>query len=162
MFRKFIAALVLVFFVMESTTFAATINGVKATDYLDNHELKAGDVISVTGIGLPPKNFDPNDSFAKTFARQVARMNALRELVETLESAVNRLDIRSTAVIENVVVKHDEIVSRISQDSKTFELLEKNTGQVGAARFLDYGNDISCEVDMEIILPSNWKEYFKK
>ena len=70
MIRKFIAAFALIFFVTTSTAFAA-------------EEPK---IIQATGYGQPPSNWDAQDSFSKTFARQVARMDALRLLAEEISS----------------------------------------------------------------------------
>ena len=143
MIRKFIAAFMIIFF-SATTAFAAEIDG---------------NVIRVTGTGYPPSNWNQQDSFAKTFARQAARMDALRGLVATLEYKVNQLDIRSTFVMKDFELTEDKLVIRISQDSQAFKLLEKNTRQVGNASFSEDG---ACTVTMEIILPANWKDYFKK
>lgn len=71
MIRKFIAAFVIIFFAATTTAFAAD-------------ESKPGEVIQVKGVGQAPTNWNQRDSFAKTFARQAARMDALRNLVEKI------------------------------------------------------------------------------
>ena len=135
MIRKFIAAFMIIFF--AATTALAAEN-----------ELKAGDVIQVTGIGIQPENFNPNDSFAKTFARQVARMDALRQLAE---------------VINGINVEWDDekdyIKTWLPHDSKGFKLLERNARAVGDVKFYfsDKGR-LVCEVTMELIVPDDWKE----
>ena len=75
MIRKFIAAFVLILFVSSATAFANT--------WTESSDYEKG-IIRVTGIGFGPHNWDKQDSFYKTFARQVARMDALRCLVENL------------------------------------------------------------------------------
>ena len=157
MIRKFIAAFLIIFFAASTTAFAATINGTNEFDYKD--ELKAGDVIRTTGNGIFPQHWEPNNIFNKTFARQVARIDAIRQLAETLEEKLNNFDLRHETKIENDNVVSDRIETKIHQDSKVFELLEKNARQVGDAKFFEDG---VCEVTMELILPANWKEFFKK
>ena len=159
MFRKFVAAFVTILFAasLHTTAFAATINGTYYLDYKD--ELKAGDVIRTTGNGFFPEHWEQNKIFYKTFARQVARIDALRKIVETLEIKLNKFDLRFKTTVENHNVVTDRIETKIHQKSKAFELLEKNARQVGDVKFLE---DNIYEVTMELILPANWKEYFKK
>ena len=159
MIRKFIAVFMLIFFAatIHTTVFAATINGTDGYNYKD--ELKAGDVIRTTGNGFFPEHWEQNNIFYKTFARQVARIDALRDIVGTLEIKLNNFDLRSETKIENYNVLSNRIEIKIHQDSKIFELLEKNARQVGDVKFLESG---MYEVTMELILPANWKEYLKK
>ena len=116
MIRKFIAAFLIIFFAASTTAFAAD-------------ETK---IIRVMGNGQAPSNWDQRDSFAKTFARQTARMDALRTLAEVL----------------------DDGKSKLSQDSEVFKLLGKNARQVGYAKFYA---DATCEVIMEVVVPASWK-----
>ena len=128
MIRKFIAAFVIIFFAASTTVFAAD-------------EPK---VIQMTGDGQAPSNWDQRDSFAKTFARQAARMDALVKLAE---------------YIGGIYVHSDDskITTRISHDNKTFELLTKHARQVGDAKF-SFGDDgiLYCEVTMEVVVPADW------
>ena len=125
MIRKFIVVCVLILFV-SSSAFAA-------------NEPK---VWRVTGMGVPPSNWDQHDSFAKTFARQAARMDALRQLAEIVNGVhIERDD------------EKDYFKTWVLHDSKVFKLLEKNARQVGKARF----EDGVCYVDMEVVVPADWK-----
>ena len=131
MIRKFIAVFMIIFFSV-TTAFAA----------------EEPTVYSATGIGNAPSNWDQRDSFAKTFARQAARMDALRQLAE---------------VINGINVEWDDekdyIKSWLPHDSKGFKLLERNAHQVGDVKFYfsDKGR-LVCEVTMELIVPDDWKE----
>ena len=144
MIRKFIAAFVIIFFVSSATAFANT--------WTESSDYEKG-IIRVTGIGAGPHNWDKHDSFYKTFARQVARMDALRLLVENLIDS--RAD--ATTTIEDLRITDLKIITEVNPDDKVFKLLETNARQVGKARF----EDGVCEVDMELILPSDWKEKIK-
>lgn len=130
MIRKFFAAFALIFFVMSSTAFAAEIDG---------------NVIRVTGYGTGPHNWDKHDSFYKTFARQVARMDALAKFAE---------NIGGWDIEENLSGSKVTII--VNPDDKVFKLIETNARQVGKARFLEDG---TCEVDMELTMPADWKNW---
>ena len=138
MIRKFIAAFALIFF-MTTTAFAA-------------EEPK---IIQATGSGQPPSNWDARDSFSKTFARQVARMDALRNLVEQIAG----INVHSKEKIsEDGEITFESIRTKTIHDSKVFKLLEKNARQVGAARFhFDEDGNLTCEVTMEVTIPADWK-----
>ncbi len=131
MIRKFIAAFVIIFFAASTTAFAAD-------------ETK---IIRVMGNGQAPSNWDQRDSFAKTFARQAARMDALLLLAED----VGVIHIQSTPSLNYVKTE-------LIHDSKIFKLPEKNARQVGEAKF-SFGNDgtLYCEVTMELVVPADWK-----
>lgn len=138
MIRKFIAAFMIIFF-SATTVFAAD----------------KPIVLTETGIGKAPSNWNQRDSFAKTFARQAARMDALRKLAEGL-SGVN-VYAESTWNDEKKVLERDYIKLELPHDGKAFKLLEKNARQIGAAKF--YFNDkekLTCEVTMELIIPTDW------
>ena len=143
MIRKFIAACVLILFVSSATAFA---NAWESSDYEKG-------IIRVTGEGVGPHNWDKQDSFYKTFARQVARMEALRQLVEILIAP--KAD--ATTTIEDLMITDLKIIMELNPDDKVFKIIETNARQVGKARF----EDGVCEVDMELILPSDWKEKIK-
>ena len=143
MIRKFIAACVLILFVSSATAFA---NAWESSDYEKG-------IIRVTGVGFGPHNWDKQDSFYKTFARQVARMDALRRLVENLID----FSVDKSTTVGDLDLGIDLIRTAINPDDKVFKLLETNARQVGKARF----EDGVCEVDMELILPSDWKEKIK-
>ncbi|MBQ4402812.1 MAG: hypothetical protein II857_00180 [Selenomonadaceae bacterium] len=138
MIRKFIAAFVIIFFAASTTAFAAA-------------ETKSGEVVHrVTGIGQAPTNWDQRDSFAKTFARQAARINALLNLVEAIDGII--LETKTVGGIEI-------ITTQIPQNSKAFKLLEKNARQVGDTKFYFYDDgSSSCEVTMEVAVPADWKK----
>ena len=134
MIRKFIAAFMIIFF-SATTAFAAD----------------KPIVLTETGIGSAPSNWNQRDSFAKTFTRQAARMDALRKLAEG---------------VNGVTVEWEEdkdwISARIPHDSKGFKLLEKNARQIGDVKFyFDNEGKLICEVTMELIIPADYfNEYF--
>ena len=147
MIRKLVAAFVMILFAasLHSMAFAAAtgyfpVDGDGSTTYTDGN-FKAGDILRVEGCGFGLENWDKNDSFYKTFARQAARMEALHQLVE---------------MIDGLKFEYDESgyisTTRISQDSKTFKLLEKNA-RVIDVKFLDGGG---CAVTMEVVFPTDW------
>ncbi len=139
MIRKFIAAFVIIFFAASTTVFAAD-------------EPK---VIQMTGVGQAPSNWDQRDSFAKTFARQAARMDALRQLAEYIGVSYIQSELN---VDPDENVTKDYVKSELIHDSKVFKLLEKNARQVGDAKF-SFGDDGNsyCEVIMELVVPAGWK-----
>ena len=141
MIRKFIVACVLILFVSSATAFA---NTWESSDYEKG-------IIRVTGVGAGPHNCDKQDSFYKTFARQVARMDALRCLVENLIA----FSVDKSTTVGDLGI--DLIRTAINPDDNVFKFLETNARQVGKARF----EDGVCEVDMELILPTDWKVKIK-
>ncbi|MBQ3444674.1 MAG: hypothetical protein IJG33_15690 [Selenomonadaceae bacterium] len=137
MIRKFIAACVLILFASSATALAA-----------DEPR-----IIQVTGVGGGPAKWDQHDSFYKTFARQAARMDALRQLAESIGSI--RVQSKTT-VDPDGKLKEDivKVKTELIHNSKVFKLLKKNARQVGKARF----EDGVCYVDMEIVVPADWRE----
>ena len=144
MIRKFIVACVLILFGSSATAFADTWEG--SSDYEKG-------IIRVTGTGVGPHNWDKQDSFYKTFARQVARMDSLAKLAELFDGFYI-----SNIKTEGYRLLEDRLESKVDLTNKTFKLLETNAQQVGKARFFEDG---VCEVDMELILPADWKEKIK-
>lgn len=155
MIRKLVAAFVTILFAasLHSTALALfvdeliPVDGDTSRDY-SKTGFKAGDIIRVTGEGYPPSNWDQRDNFAKTFARQAARMDALRTLAE----AIDGVTVTSEAPVAELDL-NDRFTTRISQDSKLFKLLEKNA-RVVDVKFLDGGG---CAVTMELVFPTDWK-----
>lgn len=149
MIRKFIAAFALMFFVISSTAFAAedetkiiTFDGVTVEypkDFYYGLPATKDGVIFAHGVATGPMNWDKQDSFYKTFARQAARLDSLRSLAEE---------------IGGVIVKRDQtnannLSMQVSHDSKAFKLLKENARQVGEATFYSGG---VCELFMAIRL----------
>ena len=141
MFRKFLAAVVLIFFV-------ASINCPTVSAF------KPGEVYRATGTGLPPKNVDSNESFAKTYARQAARMDALHILAENMGGV--RVD--STTDMREGYRIRDYIKTSIIHTSKLFKLITNHARQIGEAKFTPIDDELRCEVTMEIVVPADWKE----
>ena len=145
MIHKLVAAFVTILFAASIHATAFADNGFIPVDgdtkRLDDGHFKAGDIIRVTGCCAQPENFAPKDSYAKTFARQAARLDALRFLVEWIDG------------VDPKEESPGKIISRISHDSKAFNLLEKNA-RVIDVKFWDGGG---CEVSMELIFPADWK-----
>jgi hypothetical protein len=132
----------MIFFVISSTAFAE-----------DKPK-----VIRVTGTGCPPSNWNQQDNFAKTYARQAARIDALRCLAEIF-SDVKHFIIKSHSVVEDGIVMEDVIKTELKHDSKVFKVIKKNARQIGETKF-SFGDDgkLYCELEMEIILPADWKK----
>ena len=148
MIRKLVAAFVTILFVasIHATAFAEFIPVDGDTNRkLSETGFKAGDIIRVTGYGQAPSNWDQRDSFAKTFARQAARMYALRSFVsyDDYDESGDKVTYDESG---------DKVTYRISQDSKIFKLLEKNA-RVVDVKFLDNGK---CQVTMELTIPADW------
>lgn len=140
MFRKFIAAFVTILFAASIHTTAL------ATDEPELN-LKSVEVIKATGYGTAPSNWDQRDSFAKTFARQAARIDALRNIAEMLSGVTLEEDNQNSHII----------TTRISHDSKVFKLLEKHARVIDLKfRFNDEGK-LTCDVVMELVVPADWK-----
>ena len=148
MIRKFIAAFVLMF-IVSSSAFAA--DEAKVIQVTAADEPK---VIQVTGYGIPPSNWDARDSFVKTFARQAARMDALRNLAE----AIGTIHVQTKTTFDpDGNLEKDIVKTELIHDSKVFKLLTKNARQVGDAKF-SFGDDgsLMCEVTMEVVVPADW------
>lgn len=135
MMRKFIAALMLMF-LMSTTAFA----------------VKPGEVFQATGeVYITKENSYGSNIFNKTYARQIARMDALCKLAEQ----VGKFYISST---DDRILDVDIIRYELNPDNKTFKLLENHARQVGAAKFTHDDDGFKCEVTMELIVPADWKE----
>ena len=152
MIRKLVAAFVMILFAasLHSTAFAEFIPVDGDTKRLDDGNFKAGDIIRETGYGQAPSNWDQRDSFSKTFARQAARIDALRNFVQLI--AIINFFNSTMRVNADDKMDSDYLKITLSQDSKTFKLIEKNARVVGV-KFLDDG---VCEVTMEIVFPTDW------
>ena len=77
MLKKFFAALAVMIFICSATpptTFAK------------------GSVITVTGMSLGPKNAIVGSNFYKSFARQAAKIDALEQLVESIQCTLTSAD----------------------------------------------------------------------
>ena len=141
MIRKLVAAFVTILFAasLHSTAFAD--NGFIPVDgdtkRLDDGHFKAGDIIRVTGIAQA----SPSDYFCKNHARQAARLDALRQLIESIDGLTPKEE------------PPGKIISRISHDSKAFKLLEKHARVVDVKFF----HDGACEVTMKLVFPTDWK-----
>ena len=145
MIRKIIAVCMIIFFTaaIPATVFAESesipIDGDETNDYL-----KASDIIRATGHGMPPSNLDKRDSFAKTFAREAARLDALRQF----------LDSRISSDSSGIWKGEPKIITwKTLHDNKIFKLIKNHARQVGNAKFSDDG---LCEVIMEVVVPADW------
>lgn len=127
MIRKFFAAFALIFFVMSSTAFAA-----------DGIDWERG-VIRVTGIGAPPENFDPKDSSARTFARQAARMDALRNLYEMIAGSW----VTATSTVRDFEIENNNVLSRMMQANLNNDFGIKQINIV-------FHEDGDCQVTLEL------------
>lgn len=113
-------------------------------------EIKPGSVIRVIGFGIGPTNLDKQDNFYKSYARQTARMDALRNLSETISG----IEINSNF---SMSLDTYELKSRVIHDQKSFKLIKESARQVGEAKF---SSDGICEVIMEVILPNDLQEIY--
>ena len=114
-------------------------------------KIKPGSVIRVTGSGIGPTNLDKQDSFYKTYARQAARMDALRNLSETITG----IEISSESTFSDQVLGEWKLKTKVVHDQKSFKLIKESARQVGETKFYDNG---VCEVTVELIIPADWKE----
>ena len=133
--RKFIGAFVLsICLVMSSSAigFAASYGGV------DEALLSKG-IIRATGWGLGPKDTDIKSSFYKTYARQAAKLDALRQLAEICYGVTVNIENPSNGSSKNEVVK-----TRVPHEN--ILLIAEKARQVGEAKFFQAG---TCEVAME-------------
>ena len=115
-----LTTLIMCLSILSMTAFAANNN--------DNN------YIEVKGFGYGPKNANIRSSFYKTYARQAARLDALRLILEI----INKPDITATTEVVEMEVKSDTIISRVSG-------IVVNAKQVGKAKFNEDG---SCAVTM--------------
>ena len=139
MIRKFVAAFALMFLV-TSTAFA--------NSWSDGTDWDKG-IVRVKGIGAGLHNGDKQGSFYRSQAREAARLDAIRNFVEEFNG--------TNAKPKNHYASsnHGRIKLSFSHRNRAFKLLKKSTLRVEHVRFYEDG---SCEVDLEIILPSDWKK----
>ena len=142
MIRKFIAAFALIFFMASTTAFAAdetkvvTFDGVTVEypkDFSDSTTMKDG-VLFAYGACFGPSNWDKQDSFYKTFARQAARITALRNLAEEIGGVY----VKSESKVVELNLVNSLVESTLFQNSEAFKLLEKNA-RVIDVNFLEGG-----------------------
>ncbi|MBR1398161.1 MAG: hypothetical protein IJ563_11615 [Selenomonadaceae bacterium] len=107
--------------ILSATAFAA-----------DNND---NNYIEVTGYGFGPKNANVRSSFYKTYARQAARLDALRRILEAMQDVHLPSE---TTVVDMMLSSNDAIVTRLSG-------VVVNAKQVGKAKFNEDG---SCAVTM--------------
>ena len=155
MFRKFIVAFVLSFFLMSSSALATeekrpsifvSFDGVTAEFKYGTlgypYIINENGVLFVHGVGQVPKNWNKTDSFSKTFARQAARIDALRNLAECIAGIhVGSFDDpkihdESFDDPKNGIYK---VRTLLEHDNKAFKLLEKDARQVGDVIFSEDG-----------------------
>ena len=111
--KKFLALMFAALLMMSATTSAKT--------------------IQATGYGMGPDGSDPKSSFYKTYARQAARLDAMRKLAEDISG----INVNSDPEDETVIISSSS--SRI--------LKTKKVRQVGEAKFDENGD---CEVTLEV------------
>lgn len=142
MFRKFIAVFALIFFVALMT--CPTVSA-----------FEPGEVHRVKGVVyITEKNSYGSIIFDKTYARQIARMDALRYLAERI--CLDHIDLKE--ITDPGGEKHEIITSWFEHDSKAFKLITSHARQVGEAKFTPIDGGFRCEVTMELVVPANWKE----
>ena len=95
--------------------------------------------IRVTGYGIGPQNVSMKSSFYKTHARQAARLDALRQISES----VNGIKVDGETNIKDMMVMNDTIRAQMIGNFK-------GAKQVGKAEFFDDGR---CALTMEYQLP---------
>ena len=93
----------------------------------------SAETIQATGFGVGPAGANPKSSFYKTYARQAARLQAMRKLAEDISG----INVNSDPEDETVI-----ITSSSSRILKT-----KKVRQVGEAKFDEDG---VCEVTLEM------------
>ena len=99
--------------------------------YLDYDIDAENKIISTIGYGWGPKGSTLKDSFSKTYARQAARLDALRSLAEEIQG----VDVEPSMSILDAKVHISSTVL-------------KKAWQVGDAEFIQDGDQIVCRVKM--------------
>lgn len=92
MLKKFFAILAAGFFIFSAapTTFAA----------------KDDNFLTATGYGFGPKGANPKGSFYKSFARQVAKLDAVRRIVELTSIMAEDTNLQEEVTVsESVTIK---------------------------------------------------------
>ena len=128
MLKKFFAALAVMIFIFSATpttTFAK------------------GSVVTAVGMSLGPKNAIVGSNFYKSFARQAAKIDALRQLIESL----NIIYVEGGRATEGMVF--DTVKTKITCDEK-FWAEHFSKIEVAEIKFVDNGE--ICEVTVKATL----------
>lgn len=101
-----------------------------------------GGYVEAKGWGMGPKNRNPKSSFYKLYARQAARLDALRKIYEMLVDVQIDRDTSVNSVMSDIVIEK-MIIKEIA------------TKQVEKPNFyMDSNNQLICE---EVLRVSIWK-----
>ena len=125
MFKKFFAALAVMIFIFSATP---------TKTFAGEH---TGEVIEVAGIGMKPIGAKSNGSFYRSFARQVAKLDAMRNLAEQVQPV-------KIKVQEGLTVS-DKITTDLSLNEKFWNEYFSKVEVVG----VKFKSDGSCEVTMQ-------------
>ena len=106
---------------------------------------KEKDILFAIGEAMGPRNWNKRDNFYKTFARQAARIAALRNLAE----AMSGLKVEHFSNFKEGI---DKLRTTLIHNSKVFKLLEENARQVGNATFDEEG---VCTIFMAVRISSH-------
>jgi len=107
------------------------------TEQLEKGSLNWGTgEVSASGIGVPPDRYLNNPARARIMATRAAKVDALRNLLETLEG----VRVQSQTLVKDMAVESDLIRT-------TMKGTVRNASQVGQPRYM---NDGSVEVVMAI------------
>ena len=129
MFKKFFAALAVMFFIFSATS----------------TKTFAGEVIKVTGAGIGPIGAKSGGSFYRSFARQVAKLDAMRNLVEMIGGVtVSSLEKRDPTG----KIISDTTTAETTCNEKFWNKYFSKVEVVG----VKFKSDGSCEVTMQGIL----------
>lgn len=127
MIRKFIAAFVIIFFAATTVAFANT-----SIDW-------GRGVIRATGMGVGPLAWDKKDSFYRTYARQVAQLDALRNIAESFQG----IHITPYSTVKDLALENDAVKTALTADVNPLRPMKISN---------KFFSDGTCEVVMEVKL----------
>lgn len=127
MIRKFIAAFALIFFMASTTAFAnASIDWERG-------------IIRATGMGIGPVAWDKKDSFYRTYARQAAQLDALRNIAELFQG----FHVTPTSTVRDLALENDVLETALTADVNPLRPMKISN---------KFFSDGTCEVVMEVKL----------
>ena len=101
-------------------------------------------IVRGTGLVLGPKNVNMKSNFYKTHARQAARLDALRNIAETIFG----VDVIKDFEKDENGLERESITTKLNHESLI--PVAKLAKQIGEAKF--YEEDGACELSMEVTL----------
>ncbi len=109
-------------------------------DYLEYDIDAENKIISTIGFGYSQKGVTLKDSFCKTYTRQAARLDALRNLAKEIQGVEIEV---STPIRGNKAITEEEIIK-----THILSTVIKKAWQIGDAEFIEDGDQVVCRVKM--------------